>query len=278
MVRHRLSDDQWECIKDLFPEPAATGRPPQRPRDMMDGILWVLRTGSPWRDVPEEIGHWSTIWDYFDRWNADGTLESVLTRLRASHVEVGAVDEELWHIDGTVVRAARCAAGGAKKNDPEEPKDHALGRSCGGFSTKIHLLCDRHGHPLHVCLTPGQAHESTCLKDLVEGAEVVDHDGQAMPLPTKLAGDKGYRADWIDEYLLEQGIQPVIPSKENEDREARAVEFDKQAYRARNIVERLIGWLKECRRILTRFEKSAKNYLGMIHMAFIQRYLRLMTD
>jgi transposase len=90
-----------------------------------------------------------------------------------------------------------------------------------------------------------------------------------------LAGDKGYRADWIDEYLLTQGIRPVIPSKVNENRDARLTEFDAKRYRQRNIVERLIGWLKECRRILTRFEKRATNFLGMIKMAFIQRYLKL---
>ncbi len=113
---------------------------------------------------------------------------------------------------------------------------------------------------------------------MVEGVEVANHEGEALPFAKRLAGDKGYRAAWIDEFLLENGIQPVIPSKANEDRESRAVEFDREAYRARNMVERLIGWLKECRRILTRFEKSAKNYLGMIHVAFIQRYLRIMTD
>lgn len=94
--------------------------------------------------------------------------------------------------------------------------------------------------------------------------------------PVAVAGDKGYRADWIDEYLLERGIRPVIPSKSNEDRKARPVEFDREQYRQRNIVERLIGWLKECRRILTRFEKRAANFLGMLKMAFIQRYLKLM--
>lgn len=93
--------------------------------------------------------------------------------------------------------------------------------------------------------------------------------------PLAMAGDKGYRADWIDAYLLELDILPVIPSKCNQDREARPVEFDKEAYRDRNIVERLIGWLKECRRIFSRFEKTAKNFGGMIRMAFIQRYLRL---
>lgn len=103
-------------------------------------------------------------------------------------------------------------------------------------------------------------------------------DGEPIAWPVALAGDKGYRADWIDDYLLELGIVPVIPSKINEDRDARPVAFDKDAYRDRNIVERLIGWLKECRRVFSRFEKTAKNFAGMIKMAFIQRYLRLAAE
>lgn len=91
-----------------------------------------------------------------------------------------------------------------------------------------------------------------------------------------MAGDKSYRADWIDAFLLELGIQPVIPSKSNEDREARGIDFDHEAYRGRNIIERLIGWIKESRRIFSRFEKTAKNFAGMLNMAFIQRYLRLL--
>ena len=124
-------------------------------------------------------------------------------------------------------------------------------------------------------ITAGQAHESQALETLLEGAEVTGEDTEDVLHPVRLAGDKGYRADWIDEYLLEKEITPVIPSKDNEDREARPIEFDREAYRERNIVERLIGWLKESRRILTRFEKTATNYLGMLKLAFIHRYLRL---
>lgn len=104
--------------------------------------------------------------------------------------------------------------------------------------------------------------------------QLLDAGGEPVAWPVALAGDKGYRAGWIDDYLLDLGIMPVIPSKENEDRDARPVTFDKDAYRDRNIVERLIGWMKECRRVFSRYEKTAKNFLGMIHMAFIQRYLR----
>ena len=102
--------------------------------------------------------------------------------------------------------------------------------------------------------------------------------GDPIAWPFSLAGDKGYRADWIDAYLMDLDIHPVIPSKSNEDRDARNIEFDSHAYRDRNIVERLIGWLKECRRIFARFEKTAINFGGMIKMAFIQRYLKLASE
>ena len=104
-------------------------------------------------------------------------------------------------------------------------------------------------------------------------ASLVEGEGPTA-WPVALAGDKGYRAAWIDKYLLHREIKPVIPSKANQDRNARLVAFDRSAYRNRNIVERLIGWLKECRRVSSRFEKTAKNFAGMIRLAFIQRYLR----
>lgn len=171
---------------------------------------------------------------------------------------------------------AAVAAGG-KKDEPAEPEDHALGRSRGGHTSKIHVLCDGEGHPLHFELSAGQVHDSTMLDTVMVGADKALRDEEGIPMawPVKLGGDKGYRAAWIDDYLLELGITPVIPSKENEDRSARVVEFDKTAYRRRNIVERLIGWLKESRRIMTRFEKTAINFAGMVKLAFIHRYLRL---
>ena len=117
------------------------------------------------------------------------------------------------------------------------------------------------------------------LDDLLIGADeqLLDVNHEPIVWPLALTGDKGYRAEWIDDYLLALNITPVIPSKANEDSDARPVAFDKQVYRQRNIVERLIGWLKECRRVFSRFEKTAKNFAGMIRMAFIQRYLKLAT-
>jgi transposase len=122
MVRHRLTDAEWECIEDLFSPPSRMGRPPRNRRDIVDGILWILRAGSPWRDLPEEFGPWATVWDLFDKWNGDGTIDEIRRRLQAARIADGAIDEELWCIDGTSTRAARCAAGGGKKGIPRSRK------------------------------------------------------------------------------------------------------------------------------------------------------------
>lgn len=115
MVRNRLTDEQWNLIANIFPPPAATGRPPANRRDVVDGIFWIMRTGAPWRDLPEEFGKWGTVWDLFDKWNGDGILDEILCRLRAAQIDIGKVDDQLWCVDGTIVRAARCAGGGGKK-------------------------------------------------------------------------------------------------------------------------------------------------------------------
>ena len=95
MLRHRLTDQQWDLVEDLFPPPARTGRPRRDRREILDGILGILWTGAPWRDLPEGLGPWATTWDLFDTWNDDGTLEAILTRLRAAGIDVGLVDREL---------------------------------------------------------------------------------------------------------------------------------------------------------------------------------------
>lgn len=139
--------------------------------------------------------------------------------------------------------------------------------------------CDAAGTPIHFELSAGQAHENSSLVVLLNNTakDLLDSDGNPIDWPDAIAGDKGYRAEWIDEMLVEVGVSPVIPSKANEDRELRQVDFDKAKYRDRNIIERVIGWLKECRAVMTRFDKTAVNYGGMVKMACIQRYLRLLA-
>lgn len=115
-ARHRLTDSQWQLIADLFPTPAKTGRPATDRRLVVDGILWVLQSGAPWRDLPEDdFCPWETVYGLFNLWNATGKLSEILRRLQTNCIEAGALDQRLWCIDGTVVRAHRCAAGGGKK-------------------------------------------------------------------------------------------------------------------------------------------------------------------
>ncbi len=128
-------------------------------------------------------------------------------------------------------------------------------------------------------LPAGQAHENTSLVDLLNGNdnEMTAGDGEAVAWPVAIAGGKGYRADWINEMFLNLGVTPEIPSRTNEDRDARPVKFGKENYRQRNIVPRLIGWLKECRSVFARCKKAANNFVGMIKVAFIQRYLNILA-
>lgn len=118
MARLLLTDEEWEMIASEFPQPKRTGRPRRDPRQIVDAILWILRTGSPWRDLPEEFGAWQSAWRLFDQWNSDGTLDAVLSKLQSAFVDIGEIDNDLWCIDGTIVRAARCAGGGGKKTKP----------------------------------------------------------------------------------------------------------------------------------------------------------------
>ena len=133
MARHGLTDDQWDCIEHFFGKPKSTGRPPADRRLIMDGILWIVRTGAPWRDLPEEFGPWQTVYHYFNQWSSDGTLRDILRALKRAMCDNDAFDNELWCIDGTVVRAARCAAGGGKKRQPTRAAGPRFGPVSGRF-------------------------------------------------------------------------------------------------------------------------------------------------
>ena len=112
MDRHALTDQEWELIAGVMPERARTGRPRKDDRLMLEGILWILRAGAPWRDLPEErFGPWETVYTRFVRWRRVGVLDRILDRLLGHLDKNGQLDRELWCIDGSVIRASRAAAG-----------------------------------------------------------------------------------------------------------------------------------------------------------------------
>ena len=111
MPRHELTDAQWARVEPLLPANGGRGGQWGDHRPLVNGMVWRLRTGSPWRDVPPEFGPWQTVYDRFNRWCADGTLLGVAEVLLVELDNAGGVDWDLWCIDGTVVRASRAAAG-----------------------------------------------------------------------------------------------------------------------------------------------------------------------
>jgi transposase len=158
---HDLTDEQWAILESLLP----VGRKPGRPRrwilrQLIDGIRFRTRTGCPWRDVPERYGTWQSVYGLFRRWQLAGTWVAILTGLQAMSAEAGLI---AWvSVDSTINRAHQRAAGarrhpeGQRTQPVGEPADHALGRSRGGLSTKVHLACEQRRKPLATVLPPGR--------------------------------------------------------------------------------------------------------------------------
>src|SRR5262249_31694234 len=115
--RHELSDGQWELVRDFFPEQGRGGKWSDH-RTALDGVLWQLNTGAPWRDLPERYGRWQTVYHRFNALRKSGLLERILERLQQRLDAARLIETDLWCIDGTNVRASRAAAGAAKKNAP----------------------------------------------------------------------------------------------------------------------------------------------------------------
>lgn len=141
----------------------------------------------------------------------------------------------------------------------------------------MHLVTDGQGIPLSAHVTAGQQHESTCVEPLLEAIAVPQPLGRPRCRPAALAGDKAYSVARIRAWLRERRIRPVIPHKENERaRTDGRVRFDKKAYRRRCVIEQCVGWLKECRRIGTRYDKLAVTFQAMLSLAMIERYLKIL--
>ena len=201
-----------------------------------------------------------------------GIWDQMLSALQAEADARGEVDWDLHFVDATVIRAHQHAAGARRDGAAEEGENaEALGRSQGGFSTKLHLRAEGHGKPITAVLTAGERHEQIALEALLDhGAIRRPSRGRPRLRPRRLAGDKGYSSPTARSRLRRRHIRPVIPSKSNQRRQPR---FDREAYRQRNRIERLINRLKQFRRIATRYEKRGVNYLAMVMLGMILLWL-----
>lgn len=152
------------------------------------------------------------------------------------------------------------------KGGPEEPLDHALGRSRGGLTSTIHLICDANGVPLRFMLSPGQARDIAHALPLLEQVRIPGKPGRPREHCCWLLTDKGYDTDHPRHYCDRCRMQPVIPQRTIKHKLKLGLPrlFDRPKYRQRNIIERMFGWLKESRRIGTRYDKLARSFAAMV--------------
>lgn len=248
-MRYELTDFEWTAIKPFLPN-KPRGVPRVNDRRVLNGIFWVLRSGAPWRDLPETFGPYTTCYNRFVRWGRAGVWDQIMDALAAMH------DAAVQMIDTSIVRVHQhgsCIAGNGEQH---------MGRSRGGLMTKIHAVVDTNGLPVQIGLTPGETHDNQLCSVLLN---------ELRP-QTMLLADRVYDADWIRALASEQGAWANIPPKRNR---KEAICFSPYLYRARNLVERFFNKIKQCRRIATRYDRLATNYLAFIKRASIRIWLRV---
>lgn len=253
MLRHRLDDTTW----DKFYAYLKTQRciyvgNEAKTRLFVDAVHWIMRTGAQWRDLPSELGEWNSVFKRFGRWSEQKIWEQ-------SHAHfIEDPDMEWLLIDSTVVRAHPCAAGAPKGQGGQA--EQGLGRSVGGFSTKIHVSVDALGNPLRLLLTGGQKGDATQAIRLLEGFDFA-----------AVLADRGYDANKILEFIAQTQAEAVIPAKKN-----RLVQRDTDwhTYKTRHLVECFINKIKQYRRIFSRFEKYASRYMAFLSFASALIWLR----
>jgi transposase len=248
IMRYELTDYEWAAVRPFLPN-KPRGVPRVNDRRVLNGIFWVLRSGAPWRDLPETFGPYTTCYNRFVRWGRAGVWDQIMDALAETH------NAAVQMIDTSVVRVHQhgaCIAGNSEQH---------MGRSRGGLTTKIHAVVDTNGLPVQLGLTPGETHDNRLCSVLLN---------ELRPR-TMLLADRGYDVDWIRALASEQGAWANIPPKRNR---KEAICFSPYLYRARNLVERFFNKIKQCRRIATRYDRLAANYLAFIKLASIRIWLR----
>jgi transposase len=183
------------------------------------------------------------------RWRRVGVWDRIMDAL-AAH------DAAVQMIDTSIVRVHQHGACIANNSGQH------IGRSRGGLTSKIHVVVDGNGLPVQLGLTGGQVHDNRLCSVLL----------RRLPRRARLLADRAYDADWIRAFVTEQGAWANIPPKRNR---KGPICFSPYLYRDRNLVERFFNKIKQCRRVATRYDKLAANYLAFVKLACIRLWLRV---
>lgn len=211
-------------------------------RQFLGGVLWILRTGAPWRELPPSFGGWNGVFRRFRRWVLLGRWVELGEAVRRP-----AEEAERLLLDSTSVKANPDAAGARGSCAAAE----ALGRSRGGLTTKVHALVTTQGRWVGFLLTPGQ------WADVPQAIPLL----RSVSSPRQLIADRAYDSDALVTWLSERSVEAVVPSRRHR-RVARP--HDRVAYRLRNVIERFFGRLKRMRRLGLRTDKTASSFGGFV--------------
>ena len=252
----QLTREQFEQIAPLLPRQRGNVRLDNF--EVVNAILYVAANGCKWRALPSHYGPWHSIYTRMSRWAKAGVLDKAFEQQQRA--QVVQIKIEAVSLDSTSVKVHPDGTGARKKNGPQ-----AIGKSRGGWNTKIHLVAADARTAITFSLSPGQAH------DAPEGRELLKRLG-APNRPLHLIMDRAYEGNETRQLALDLGFIPVVPPMSTR---IEPWEYDRAMYKRRNEVERLFRRLKGYRRIFSRFEKLDLMFIAFISFALIADGLRL---
>ena len=250
-----ITEEQYARIKDCLP--VQRGNVSLTNLQILNAMLYVAEQGCKWRGLPKRFGRWHTIYTRMNRWAKNGVLDRVFEKLQLE--QIVRIRIEAFSLDSTSVKVHPDGTR-SKKNGPQ-----AIGKSRGGWNTKIHMVAADARTAIVFALSPGHEH------DAPHGRALLEELGP-MPEGLPLLMDRAYEGDATRQLVLDLGMIPVVPPKCNR---LQPWEYDRALYKKRNEIERLFRRLKGFRRIFSRFEKLDVVFLAFLCFALIVEALRI---